>query len=135
MRKYTSVFAQMLQMISRYDFQKAVKEHGSERHSKGISSWSHFVTLLFGQVSGQDSLREIETGMGSQHKQLYHLGTRVVKRSSLSYANAKRNSEVFKSVFETMLAKVRGKAPGHRFKFKNDLYSVDATTIDLCLGL
>lgn len=135
MRKYTSVFAQMLQMIPRYDFQKAVKRHGTERHSKGVSSWSHFVSLLFGQVSGQDSLREIETGMGSQQKQLYHLGTRVVKRSSLSYANAKRNNEVFKSVFETMLVKVRGKTPGHRFKFKNDLYSVDATTIDLCLGL
>ena len=135
MRKYTSVFAQMLQMIPRYDFQKAVIQHGSERHSKRVSSWSHFVSLLFGQVSGQDSLREIETVMGSQQKQLYHLGARVVKRSTLSYANANRSSEVFKSVFETMLVKVTGKAPGHRFRFKNDLYSIDATTIDLCLGL
>lgn len=73
--------------------------------------------------------------MGSQQKHLYHLGARVVKRSTLSYANAKRSSEVFRSVFETMLAKVTRKAPGHRFRFKNDLYSIDATTIDLCLGL
>ena len=135
MRKYTSVFVQMLQMIPRYDFQKSVKRHGSERHSKGFTSWNHFVSLLFGQLSGQDGLRGVEAGMASQQKHLYHLGSRPVKRSTLSYANAKRSHEVFKSVFETMYAKVIAKAPGHKFRFKNDLYSFDATTIDLCLGL
>jgi IS4 transposase len=122
-------------MIPRYDFQRAVKRHGAERHSKGFSSWSQFVAMLFGQISGQDGLRGVEAGMATQHKHLYHLGTRSVKRSTLSYANANRSNEVFKSVFETMLAKVSNKAPGHKFRFKNDLYSIDATTIDLCLRL
>ena len=135
MRKYTSVFAQMLQMISRYEFQKAVDRYGAERNSKGLSSWSHFVSMLFGQLSGQDGLRGVEAGMASQQKQLYHLGARRVKRSTLSYANAHRSNEVFKSVFETMISKVAAKAPGHRFRFKNSLFSFDATTIDLCLGL
>ena len=135
MKKYTSVFAQMLQMISRYDFQKAVKQHGSERHSKGFSSWTHFVALLFGQLTGQDGLRGVEAGLASQKRKLYHLGVRSAKRSTLSYANTHRSHEVFKSVFETMFSKVSRKAPGHKFRFKNDLYSFDATTVDLCLGL
>ena len=135
MKKYSSVLTQMLQMISRYDFQNAVKRHKADRHSKGFSCWDQFVALLFGQLTGQDGLRGVETGMASQHKLLYHLGTKAVKRSTLSYANARRSNEVFKSVFEKLLTKVSSKAPGHRFRFKNDLYSFDATTIDLCLGL
>ena len=63
MRNYTSVITQMLQMISRYDFQKAVKQHGSESHSKGLSEWNHFISILFGQFSGKDGLRGIEAGM------------------------------------------------------------------------
>jgi hypothetical protein len=135
MEKYTSVFGQMLQMISRYDFQKAVTHYGTERHSKGFSSWTHFVALLFGQLAGQDGLRGVEAGLASQEKKLYHLGIRSAKRSTLSYANIHRSHEVFKRVFETMFSKVTKKAPGHKFRFKNDLYSFDATTVDLCLGL
>jgi IS4 transposase len=73
--------------------------------------------------------------MASQAKHLYHLGVRSVKRSTLAYANAHRSSEVFKSVFETMLGIVSREAPRHKFRFKNDLYSIDATTVDLCLSL
>jgi transposase len=135
MKKDTSILSQILHQIPRYDFQKAVTRHGSERYSKGFTSWNHFVSILFGQLSGQDSLRGIESGMGSQRNHLYHLGSRPVKRSTLSYASAKRSHEVFKSVFEKMYAKVMSKAPNHKFRFKNDLYSVDATTIDLCLSL
>ena len=135
MKKCNSIFAQMLQLIPRYEFQKAVRRHRSERHSKGFSSWTHFVSLLFGQLSGQDGLRGVETGMAAQKQKLYHLGVRAAKRSTLSYANAHRSHEVFKSVFETMLAKVSSRAPGHKFRFKNDLHSFDATTIDLCLSL
>ena len=135
MRKYTSIFSQMLQLVPRYDFQKAVKTHGAEKRSKGFSSWEQFVALLYGQLSGQDGLRGVEAGIATQAKHLYHLGVRRVKRSTLGYANTHRSNEVYKSLFETMLAKVSTKAPKHKFRFKNDLYSFDATTIDLCLSL
>ena len=135
MKKYSSTFSQMLQLIPRYEFQKAVNDHDAERHSKGFSSWEQFVAMLFAQFAGQDGLRGIETGMASQAKHLYHLGVRSVKRSTLAYANAHRSSEVFKSVLETMLGIVSREAPRHKFRFKNDLYSIDATTVDLCLSL
>ena len=87
MHKHT-VMGQMIQMFSRFEFQKAVKETGTEYHSRGFSSWNHFVAMLFGQLCGQDSLRGIEAGLATQGRNLYHLGITPVHRLTLSYANA-----------------------------------------------
>jgi len=130
-----TILGQMLQMISRFEFQKAVNETKTEYHARGFRSWNHFVSMLFGQLSAQDSLRGIEAGLASQAHALYHLGVRPVHRSTLSYANANRSHELFKLVFEWMLSKCQPLAPKHKFRFKNPLYSIDATTIDLCLSL
>jgi len=72
-----TIFGQMLQIISRYDFEKAVKWYKADKHSKGFSNWQQFVSLLFGQLSGQDGLRGVETGLASQQSELYHLGVKV----------------------------------------------------------
>jgi hypothetical protein len=130
-----TILGQMLQMISRFEFQKAVNETQTEYHARGFRSWNHFTAMLFGQLSGQDSLRGIEAGLASQVQSLYHLGVKPVHRSTLSYANEHRSHELFKKLFEWMLSKCQPLAPKHKFKFKNPLYSIDATTIDLCLSL
>ena len=130
-----TILGQMLQMISRFQFQKAVNETQTEYHARGFRSWNHFTAMLFGQLSGQDSLRGIEAGLASQTQSLYHLGVKPVHRSTLSYANEHRSHELFKKLFEWMLSKCQPLAPKHKFQFKNPLYSIDATTIDLCLSL
>jgi putative transposase len=122
-------------MFSRLEFQKVVEETKTEYHSRGFSSWNHFVSMLFGQLSGQDSLRGIEAGLATQAKSLYHLGVNPIHRSTLSYANEHRSHELFKKMFEWMLSKCQPIAPQHKFRFKNPLYSIDATVIDLCLSL
>jgi hypothetical protein len=125
----------MLQMFSRFDSKKAVHETKTEYHSRGFRSWNHFTSMLFGQLSGQDSLRGIEAGLASQANTLYHLGVKPVHRSTLSYANEHRSHELFKKLFEWMLSKCQPLAPTHKFRFKNPLYSIDTTVIDLCLSL
>jgi len=130
-----TILGQMLQMFSRFEFQKAVKETKTEYHSRGFRSWNHFVSILFGQLSGQDSLRGIEAGLASQANTLYHLGVKPIHRSTLAYANEHRTHELFKKIFDWMLSKCQPLAPKHKFRFKNPLYSIDATTIDLCLSL
>ncbi|MBU4590332.1 MAG: IS4 family transposase [Candidatus Omnitrophica bacterium] len=125
----------MLKMFSRYEFQKAVSETGTEYHSRGFSSWNHFVAMLFGQLSGQDSLRGIEAGLATQSAMLYHTGIRPIHRSTLAYANKHRSHELFKKIFLAMLSKCQAIAPRHKFRFKNPLYSIDATIISLCLSL
>jgi hypothetical protein len=91
--------------------------------------------MMFGQLAGQDSLRGIEAGLATQASSLYHLGIRPIHRSTLAYANENRNHELFQNIFYRMLSKCQGIAPKHSFRFKNPLYSLDATTIDLCLSL
>ena len=122
-------------MFSRYEFQKAVFETKAEYHSRGFSSWNHFVAMLFGQLSGQDSLRGIEAGLATQGANLYHTGIEPIHRSTLAYANQHRSHELFKKTFFWMLSKCQDIAPKHKFRFKNPLYSLDATVIDLCLSL
>lgn len=135
MSNHHTLLGQMLQMFSRFEFQKAVLETKTEYHSRGFSSWNHFVSMLFGQLSGQDSLRGIEAGLATQARSLYHLGIRPVHRSTLSYANEHRSHELFKKTFFWMLSKCQPLAPKHKFRFKNPLYSLDATIVDLCLSL
>lgn len=122
-------------MFSRYEFQKAVFETKAEYHARGFSSWNHFVAMLFGQLSGQDSLRGIEAGLATQGESLYHAGIKPIHRSTLAYANQHRSHELFKKTFFWMLSKCEAMAPKHKFRFKNPLYSLDATVIDLCLSL
>jgi len=125
----------MLKMFSRYEFQKAVSETGTEYHSRGFTSWNHFVAMLFGQLAGQDSLRGIEAGLATQSAILYHAGVKPIHRSTLAYANEHRSHELFKKIFLAMLSKCEPLAPKHKFRFKNPLHSIDATIIDLCLSL
>lgn len=135
MAHYHTLIGQMLQLFSRFEFDKAVSETKTEYHARGFSSWNHFVSMLFGQLSGQDSLRGIEAGLATQAKSLYHLGIEPIHRSTLSYANEHRSHELFKKIFFQMLSKCQPLAPKHKFRFKNPLYSLDATVIDLCLSL
>ena len=135
MHHYNTILSQMLKMFSRYEFQKAVFETKAEYHTRGFSSWNHFVAILFGQLSGQDSLRGIEAGLATQGANLYHAGIKPIHRSTLAYANKHRSQELFKKTFFWMLSKCEAIAPKHKFRFKNPLYSLDATVIDLCLSL
>ena len=135
MKNYNTLFAQLLKFFSGYEFKKLVKRHNAERHARGITSWSHFAALMFCQLAGQDSLRSIEAGMATQMSNLYHSGAKPLNRSSLSYANNNRPSALFESIFYWMLSKCQPFAPRHKFRFKNPLYSIDSTVIELCLSL
>ncbi len=135
MAHHNTILGQMLKMFPRHEFQKAVLETRAEYHARGFSSWNHFTGMLFGQLAGQDSLRGIEAGLATQSKNLYHLGIKPVHRSTLAYANEHRPHDLFKEIFEAMLSKCQPLAPKHKFRFKNPVYSIDATVIDLCLSL
>ncbi len=130
-----TLIGQLMQIFPRLEFQSAVKEAGTEYHARGFTSWNHFTAMLFGQLAGQDSLRGIEAGLATQAQSLCHLGITPIHRSTLSYANEHRSHELFKKIFFLMLSKCQTVTTKHKFRFKNALYSLDATVIDLCLSL
>jgi hypothetical protein len=130
------MFSQVLKLVPRIEFERLVKETGAEYRSKGLSSWTQFVGMLFCQLGRAHSLREIEGGLKSCEGKLAHLGIEAPVRSSLSYANQHRPWQLFERVFYGLFDKVAAKVNGKRkFRFKNKLVSLDSTTIDLCVSM
>ena len=136
MIKVASLFSQVLSLIDRRLFQRACIEYQTEKSSKGFSSWNQLVSLLFSQFAGANSLREIAGGLATIRGKLNHLGIAAApKKSTLAYANSKRPWQFFEALFHQTFKTVQELAFRHKrkFKFKNPLYSIDSSVIDLCL--
>ena len=88
MNKYSSLFSQLLSLFPRLEFERLVKQTGTEYAAKGFSSWGHYVAMLFCQLGQAHSLREICNGLASCFGKQRHLGiSRGPKRSTLAYAS------------------------------------------------
>jgi len=131
----STVYNQLLQLIPRHQFEKAVKAYEGDRYVKYFSCWQQFITLLYAQVRSKDSLRDIELSLSAQASRWYHVGLKDIKRSTLSDANNSRDYHIYEELFYALLHRCKSITPKHRFRFKNPLYSLDASTIDLCLSL
>ena len=88
-----------------------------------------------GQLSGRISLRDIVENLSAQAHRLYHLGSTKLSRSNLSRINDAKPYTLYEALFGKLLGRCQGVVPGHTFRFKNPLYSLDASTIDLCLSV
>jgi hypothetical protein len=91
--------------------------------------------MLFSQLSEQDSLRETVFSIGSHERKLYHLGTKKIKRSTLSDANNKRNSKIYEDLFHQMYERVSQFAPKFKLRLRKKFFILDSSTIPLCLKL
>jgi hypothetical protein len=135
MAHYNTVFSQLLKLIPRHEFETLAKQHHSGRSFRSASRWSQFVTMAMGQLSGRNSLRDIVENISAQTHRLYHLGSAKFSRSNLSRINENKPYALYEALFEKLLKRCQGVVPGHQFRFKNPLYSLDASTIDLCLSV
>ena len=132
-----SMFSQILQFFPRLEFQNLVIQTKSERHARGFSSWSQFVSMLFCQLGHAFSLREIAGGLRSCEGKLKHLGITAPAKSSLAYANEHRPWELYQEVFQKLFDRCQSQTNlgKRKFRFKNKLVSLDSTTLDLCLEI
>ncbi len=87
------------------------------------------------QLSGRQSLRDIQSNLQAQRHKLYHLGAKPIARSTLGRLNEQQPAELYQALFFQLLARCKGMPGQHGFRFKNPLYSLDASTIDLSLKL
>lgn len=135
--KGTSLFAQMLQYFNRSEFRTVVRKFGGDKAVKGFTTWDQFVSMLFCHLARAQSLREICGGLKSCLGKLSHIGMKnPPTRSNLSYANSHRSWEIYQGIFFQLLNRVQSGWQGKRkFQFKNKLYSIDSSVIDLCLEL
>ena len=128
MRHQNSVFHEITKHIPWAKFERLVDQHGSDVRVRRLTSKSQFLALLFGQLSGAVSLREIEAGLASHASQLYHLGATQAPRSTLSDANAKRPSGLFADLFAEMAASASRRT---RRQLADVTHILDATQIKL----
>ena len=137
MNKFSSIFGQILHLFSKREFFETVHATGAERGTKGFSCWDQFVAMLFCQLGQAHSLREICGGLASCFGKAKHLGLHATpKRSTLSYANEHRPWQLYEKVFYQLLGQCQKLDFGkRRFRFRNKLFSLDATVIELCASL
>ena len=129
------VLAQVLQLIPRSQIEALDKVHGTGRPSRVLSRWSRFGALVFAQLAGRHSLRDVVCSLAAQANALAPLGLRPPQRSPLAEANARRPAALYQELFTTLYTRCRTVAPKHRFRFKSPLFALDSTTISLCLSL
>ena len=133
-----TLFSQIIGKLDRTKFSKLVKEHQSDKHQKGYTSWTHLVSMLFCQFAKSQSVRDISNGLRSATGNLNHLGIdKAPSKSTISYQNKHRGWELFRSYYYQLLGSL-GQQVGFKqvkFKIKSKIFLLDATTISLCLSL
>jgi len=132
---HNTVFSQLLKWVPRHEFETLANQHHAGRKLRKMTRWSQFVAMALAQLAGRSSLRDVVSSLCAQTAKLYHLGVATVSRSSLARVNEKQPSSLYEALFARLLARCQGLAPRHGFRFKNKLYSLDASTIDLCLSV
>ena len=128
MRHNNSVFHDVLKRVPWAVFDRLVEEHGADKHVRRLSTKTQLIALLYGQLAGAVSLREIAGGLESHATRLYHLGARPASRSTLADANAKRSSAVFAGLFAELVARA---GRGLRRAMAETTYLLDATAVPL----
>lgn len=137
MNKGQYVFSQLLSVLSRYEFDKCVARYQGNYKVKEFTCWTHFLCMVFGQLTNRESLRDVVICLGAHEKKLYHLGIRLlVRRSTLAYANENRNWRIYADFAQVLVAQARklyAQESDFSLEISHPVYALDATTIDLCL--
>ena len=128
MRHENSVFHALVKQVPWGAFERLVEAHRADHRVRRLSTKSQFVALLYGQLAGAESLRDIVGGLESHAARLYHVGGRPVARSSLADANATRPSALFGELFALMVAQAQR---GLRRALGEATYLIDSTGLRL----
>ena len=159
MHKDPYIFAQLVKFLDRSKFNRIVTKYEGDKYIKSYTCWNQLLTMMFGQLSNRESLRDLIVAMEAHAGKLYHLGIgKSVTRSNLSKANEQRNYRIFEEyatfmiaearkrrinkIFELdghvatfMIAEARKRRINKIFELDGHVYAFDSTTIDLCLSV
>ena len=133
-----TVFAQLLDHLPSYEFQKCVTRYRGDYQQKAFSCWDQYLAMAFAQLTYRDSLRDIEACLRSMQGKLYHMGFRgKVARSTLADANESRDWRIYADFAQVLIGAARPLYAHDPIgvDLEQSLYALDSTTIDLCLTL
>ena len=133
-----TLFSQIISKLDRSVFNKLVNERQTDKHQKGFNSWTHLVSMLFCQFAKSQSVRDISNGLRSATGNLNHMGIqKAPSKSTISYQNKRRDWELFRDYYYSLMNCLGQQARMKRVKFriKSRIFLLDSTTISLCLSL
>ena len=130
------VFAQLVSFLNRNHFNYLVRKYEGDKYIKFFSCWNQLLTLMFGQLSNRESLRDLIVAINAHQKKSYHLGFgKHVTKSNLAKANQNRDYHIFEDFAYFLVNEARRKRAVDIFKLGGNIYAFDSTTIDLCLDV
>ncbi len=136
MNKSKYVFAQLTSFLDRNHFNYLVRKYFGDKYVKYFTCWNQLLTLMFGQLSNRESLRDLILAIEAHCQKCYHLGFgKHVTRSNLAKANTNRDYRIFEEYAYYLMGEARRKRATDIFKLDGNVYAFDSTTISLCLDV
>jgi hypothetical protein len=133
------VFSQLLDFVNKYEFDKCVKRYFGNYRSHELNSWNHFLQLLFGQITGLNSINSICICLKAHKSNLYHLGIKkFVNVSTLSRAGESRDWRIFADFGHYLIKVVRpmyANCPVPNISIDNEIFALDSTSISCSINL
>lgn len=134
-----TILSQILDFVSKYEFEKCVDKYNGNYRVKTFTCWEQFIVMSFAQLTGRESLRDIEACLEAVSTKLYHSGVKSkVRKSTLSDANENRDWRIYAEFAQLLIQEARKLyKDDNNFKVEIDeiAYALDSSTIDLCLSL
>jgi hypothetical protein len=138
MYKDRFIFSQLMDFFPKHEFNKCVRRYKGNHKASTFTCLDQFISMTFAQLTGRESLRDIETCLRSLGPKLYHTGIRGnISRSTLADANENRDWRIYQDFAQVLIAQARSLYVNEEFgvTLDNAVYALDSTTIDLCLTL
>ena len=136
MNKPKYVFAQLVAFLDDNKFRHIVDKYDGNRYVKHFTCWNQLLTLMFGQLSNRESLRDLIIAIEAHYQKCYHLGLgKHVTRSNLAKSNTNRDYRIFEEYAYYLVSEARRKRATDIFKLDGNVYAFDSTTISLCLDV
>ncbi len=133
-----TLFTQLMDFISPYEFRKCVERYGGHYKILHFTCWEQFLCMAFAQLTYRESLRDIQACLRVAQPKLYHMGFRsIVARNTLAHANEVRDWRIYADFAQGLITTARTLYAAEAFGVELDetVYALDATVIDLCLAL
>ena len=130
------VFTQITGFLPKRIFDNIVERYQGDKYVRHFSCWNQMLSMIFGQLTNRDSLRDLIVAIDAHHRKIYHLGFgKSVTRSNLSKANENRSYKIFEDFAYHMINLAQKKLKNDDFEIKGKIYAFDSSTIDLCLSV
>ena len=134
-----TIFSQLMDFLPRDDFHRCVQRYDGDHKIKTFSCLDQYLAMAFAQLTGRESLRDIEACLRTFGPKLYHAGFRSkqISRNTLANANKIRPWQIYADFAQTLIATATELYADTDLglDLDNTVYALDSTTIDLCLSL